>query len=149
MSDVTQEPAAILEAYRARRGAFEATLAASDEELLALLRRYVAALLRERPGLNAVALAAYQDYDSSRLTGRAYVQPARLEDDAWRAAGFEGECPVNEVTDDDAEELEATLMRFWPALQRRHGTSWCVVFRRDADATDGAREEQREHPGFG
>lgn len=149
MSDATQDPAAILEAYRARRGAFEAARAASDDELLALLPRYVSALLRERPGLNAVALAAYQDYDSSRLTGHAYVQPRRLEDDAWRAAGFEGDCPVNAVSDDDAEELEATLMRFWPALQRRHGTAWCVVFRRDVDAPDGLVQLEREHPGFG
>ncbi len=148
MSDATHDPTAILAAYQARRGAFEAARAARDEALLALLPRYVAALLRERPGLNAVALAAYQDYDSSQLTGHAYVHPRRLEDDAWGAAGFEGECPVNEVDADEAEDLEATLMRFWPALQRKHGLGWCVVFRRDAGAADGVVELQREHPGF-
>lgn len=148
MSDATCDPAAILAAYQARRSAFEAARATHDEQLLALLPRYVSALFQERPGLHVVALAAYQDYDSSRLTGRAYVQPRRLEDDAWTAAGFEGACPVNEVSDDDAEELEVTLMRFWPALRRRHGAAWCVIFRRDAEATDGVREERREHPGF-
>jgi hypothetical protein len=139
---------AILAGHRARRAAFEAARAEHDAALLPLLRRYVAALFRERPGLNALALAAYQDYDSSQLTGRAYVSNHHLEDDAWNAAGFPAPCPSNEIDRDEAELLEDALMKFWPALQRQHGLGWCIAFWRDPEAEDGVASEQREHPGF-
>jgi hypothetical protein len=150
----TTEPAAddlttTLAAYRARRTAFEAARAALDERAEPLLRRYVAALLREHPGLNAVALAAYQDYDSSQLTGHAYVRTHALADDAWGRAGFEGDCPTNEVDDDVAAAIEDTLMLLWPSLQRGRGMGWCVALWRDPSVEpDGVAIGWRDHPGF-
>lgn len=141
----------ILATYEARRAAFEGARRDLDARVEALLLRYAGALFRERPGLNAIALAAYQDHDSSQLVGRAYVRQRALEDDAWGPCGFSGECPKNDVDDGLADELEETLWRFWRSLARLAppiDDVWCLVLRRDASQPGGVASERREHPGF-
>jgi hypothetical protein len=145
MSETIDE---VLARYTKRRAAFEAERAKLDGRFDALFRRWVAALFRERSGLNAVALATYQEYDSSQRVGHAYVGNHRLGDDAWRAASFPGECPENRVSQDEVEQLEETLMRFWPSLQRIHGDGWCIAAWRCDEEKDGVRVEKRDHPGF-
>ncbi len=149
MAITTEDPEAILATYLARRKTFEDARKAADDAIEPLLARYVAALFREKPGLNAVAVAAYQDYDSSQLRGHAYVRQHSLEDDAWGRAGFAGECPKNEIDRDDAEALEEELRRFLPTLLRKRGyESWCIAFWRDPSKPEGYATEEREHPGF-
>lgn len=148
MSDPTTSPAEILAAHRARRLARDTARLEHDAAALALLPRFVAALLRERPGLNALAFAAYQDYDSSRLTSQVYVDDARLGDDAWGRAGFPGECPRNDLEPDAIDLVAEQLRRFSASLQRTHGIGWCVAFWRDPTAPEGVASARRDHPGF-
>lgn len=145
MAETTSD---ILARFAKRRAAFEAERGELDALLEKLFARWVAAAFREKPGLNALAVATYQDYDSSQRVGHAYVNNHRLDDDAWRRAGFPGECPENRLDPDEAEDLERTLMRFWPSLQRLHGDGWCIACWRDAEAEGGLRTEKRDHPGF-
>ncbi len=148
MSEPT--PDAVLAAYTKRREAFEAERAKLDARTERLLRRYLAALFREHAGLNAVALACYQDYDTSQRVGHAYVDPDGLATDAWAVAGFPGECPRNDLPPEEAEALERRLRSaFWPSLQRLQGDRWCLAAWRDPAAEpDGFRLEERDHPGF-
>ncbi|MGE0710296.1 MAG: hypothetical protein AB7N76_13720 [Planctomycetota bacterium] len=141
---------AILTSYRATRATWESACREQDQAAERLLRRYVAALFREHPGLNALALAAYQDYDSSQLWTHTYVRNNGLSDDAWGLAGFPGECPTNELERDVIKELERTLERFSESLRRlRGGDTWCIAFWRDPSVEpDGVASGEREHPGF-
>lgn len=151
MTTAPDAPTTILATHEARRAAFESARRGLDARVEALLRRHAAALFRERPGLNAIALAAYQDYDSSQLVGRTYVRQRALEDDAWGPCGFQGECPQNEVDDELAEEFEQVLWRFWRSLSRLappNDDEWCLLLRRDPSQADGVGSERREHPGF-
>jgi hypothetical protein len=142
------DPTTILAEHQARRLARDTARTEFDAAALPLLRRFVAASFREHPGLRALAFAAYQDYDSSRLTSKVYVDNPRLSDDAWGRAGFPGECPTNELDPDELDLIADRLGEFSPSLQRTHGMGWCVAFWRDPTAEDGVATEQREHPGF-
>lgn len=144
MSDLTT----ILAEHQARRSARDTARQEFDAAALPLLRRFVAASFREHAGLRALALAAYQDYDSSRLVGHVYVDNNRLADDAWQRAGFPGECPTNELDSEVIELISDRLDGFLPSLMRVHGLGWCVAFWRDPTAKDGVATEQRDHPGF-
>jgi len=136
------DPATLLAGYRARRSAFETQQKALDERVQAQLRRYLAALFREEPGLQVALLGAFQDYDSSRLRGQAYVT-----DDLeyrWEKVGFEGPCPTNkELQPDVAQRIREALMEFWPSVQRLEGHGWFMAFRRDPAAEGGFSVEKR------
>jgi hypothetical protein len=127
----SDEPEALLLAYRERRAAFEAARKAQDEQVAALLPRYVAALLREHAGLNVVLLSAYMDYDSSQRTGQAWVENDGDLEHVWgEALSDHGECPTNQLGDGVASDLREQLMRFWPSLQRLRGDLWVLALRR-------------------
>lgn len=129
------QPAALLAAYRAQREALDAARAEADAAMTALLRRYLAALFREQPGLHVVALAGYQG-DEDRLHGAASVA-TRSVAEAWRVSRRAGPCPENRLDPALVEPIRVALMRFWPTLQRQHGVGWCVFGRRDPARPDG------------
>lgn len=140
---VAADPAALLAGYQARRAAFLLAQRRLDDQVQAQLRRYLAALFREEPGLQVALLGAFQDYDSSQLRGQAYVT-----DDLeyrWRKVGFEGPCPTNEELQPDvAQRIREELMEFWPSVQRLEGHGWFMAFRRDPAAEGGVSTEKRD-----
>lgn len=136
------DPAPILAAYQARRAAFLAARKALDEQVQANLRRYLAALFREQPGLQVALLGAFQDYDSSRLRGQAYVDVDL--DYRWKKVGFEGPCPTNELPAGAGQRIREELMEFWPSVQRLEGYGWFMAFRRDPAAEGGFSTEKRD-----
>ncbi len=136
------DPAQLLAAYRAQRTTLEAARVEADAALRPLFKRYVAALFREQPGLNVVAVAGYQG-DDDRFEGDTFVQPDDVER-AWRLSRAEGPCPVNVRVDPALEtRLREELDRFWETLRREHRYSWCVFARRDPVQPDGVRLEMR------
>jgi hypothetical protein len=136
------DPAAVLATYQARRATFEAERKALDEQSQDAMRRYLTALFREQPGLQVALLGAFQDYDSSRLVGQAYVD-VDLEY-RWEKVGFEGECPKNELPSGMGQRIREELMEFWPSVQRLEGHGWFMAFRRDPTAEGGFSTEKRD-----
>ncbi len=141
-SPAATDPAPILAAYQARRAAFLAARKALDEQVQSNLRRYLAALFREQPGLQVALLGAFQDYDSSRLRGQAYVDVDL--DYRWKKVGFEGPCPTNELPAGAGQRIREELMEFWPSVQRLEGHGWFMAFRRDPAAEGGVSTEKRD-----
>lgn len=135
-------PATHLAAYRAQRQALDAARAEADAAMTGLLRRYLAALFREQPGLQVVAIAGYQD-DEDRLQGAASVA-TRSVAEAWRVSRRAGPCPENRLDPALVEPIRVALMRFWPTLQRQHGVGWCVFGRRDPAQPDGVALEPED-----
>lgn len=136
-------PAAHLAAYRAQRQALDAARAEADAACTQLLRRYLAALFREQPGLNVVAISGSQG-DDDRLQGAAFVA-TRSVGAAWRVSRLEGPCPENRLDPALVEPIRVALMRFWPTLQRQHGVGWCVFGRRDPAQPDGVALDQEDY----